>query len=77
MTEALRVAVTFGFEDVGLHRLEAACLPHNRTSIGVLERNGFQREGVARRYLKIDGRWQDHVLFALVSDDPRTRGDAA
>jgi [ribosomal protein S5]-alanine N-acetyltransferase len=71
MTEALRSIVGFGFDEVGLHRLEAACLPHNRTSIRVLERNGFQREGLARRYLKIDGVWQDHVLFALVSDDPR------
>ncbi len=76
MTEALRAAVTFGFDDVGLHRLEAACLPHNRTSISVLERIGFRREGLARQYLKIDGRWQDHALFALISDDLRRGREA-
>jgi ribosomal-protein-alanine N-acetyltransferase len=71
MTEAVRAAAAFAFDDLKLHRLEAACLSHNAPSIGVLERNGFQREGLARRYLKIDGMWQDHALFALLSDDAR------
>jgi ribosomal-protein-alanine N-acetyltransferase len=70
MTEALRSAAVFAFEELELHRLEAACLPHNRASIGVLERCGFQREGLGRRYLKIEGVWQDHLLLALLSDDP-------
>ncbi|MBN9025284.1 MAG: GNAT family N-acetyltransferase [Rhizobiales bacterium] len=54
-----------------LHRLEAACLPHNAASIRLLEKAGFTREGYARRYLCIEGRWQDHLLYAIVSDDPR------
>jgi ribosomal-protein-alanine N-acetyltransferase len=76
MTEAVRALIPFAFDELKLHRLEAACLPHNHASIRVLERNGFQREGLARRYLKIDGRWQDHLLFALLSDDPRSSADA-
>jgi [ribosomal protein S5]-alanine N-acetyltransferase len=77
MTEAVRALIPFAFDELKLHRLEAACLPHNHASIRVLERNGFRREGLARRYLKIDGRWQDHVLLALLSDDPRPSPDAA
>jgi len=71
MTRAVRAMVPFVFDELKLHRLEAACLPHNQPSIRVLERNGFSREGVARRYLKIDGQWRDHLLFSLLSDDPR------
>jgi [ribosomal protein S5]-alanine N-acetyltransferase len=56
---------------LGLHRLEAACLPHNVASARVLEKAGFVREGRARRYLKINGVWQDHDLFALLQDDLR------
>jgi ribosomal-protein-alanine N-acetyltransferase len=70
MTEALLSSATFAFDDLKLHRLEAACLPHNRASIRVLERCGFQGEGLARRYLKINGMWQDHLLFARLSEDP-------
>jgi ribosomal-protein-alanine N-acetyltransferase len=77
MTEAVRALIPFAFDELKLHRLEAACLPHNLASIRVLERNGFQREGLARRYLKIDGSWQDHVLFALLCDDPRSTPSAA
>ena len=71
MTEAVAAAAGFAFDALGLHRVEAACLPDNAASIGVLERNGFQHEGLARRYLKIAGKWQDHLLYALLSDDPR------
>src|SRR5262245_40869767 len=60
MTEAVCAIAAFVFDDLKLHRLEAACLMHNRPSIAVLERSGFQREGLARRYLNINGNWQDH-----------------
>ena len=70
MSNALRAAMRFAFDDLNLHRLEAACMPHNAASIRVLESNGFQREGLARRYLKIDGVWQDHLLYATLMDDP-------
>ena len=69
MTNAVRLAAEFVFNDLRLHRLEAACLPNNYASITVLERNNFVKEGLARRYLKINGRWQDHFLFALLRED--------
>jgi [ribosomal protein S5]-alanine N-acetyltransferase len=69
MTEAVGAIARFVFQDLKLHRLEAACLPHNTASIRVLTHNGFQAEGLARRYLKINGAWQDHRLFARIVDD--------
>ncbi len=71
MREAVSAVATFAFDELKLHRMEAACLPHNHGSVRVLEQNGFQHEGLARRYLKIDGIWRDHLLFALLSDDSR------
>jgi ribosomal-protein-alanine N-acetyltransferase len=59
------------FDSLELHRLEAACLPANVASIKLLERTGFTREGMARRYLKINGVWQDHLLYALLESDRR------
>ncbi|MGO9960450.1 MAG: GNAT family N-acetyltransferase [Solirubrobacteraceae bacterium] len=55
------------FFKLGLHRIEAGTLPHNTASQRVLERNGFQRFGLARRYLQIAGHWQDHVLFQRIA----------
>jgi len=72
MTEAVGVVLPFFFETLGLHRLQAAFLPHNMASRRVLEKNGFREEGYAENYLQIDGRWADHVLFALT----RERWDA-
>jgi ribosomal-protein-alanine N-acetyltransferase len=72
MTAAVSAVVPFVFETLRLHRLEAACLPHNEASRRLLERTGFSREGLARRYLKINGIWQDHLLYALVEDDARS-----
>jgi [ribosomal protein S5]-alanine N-acetyltransferase len=71
MTDAVRALLPFAFGTLGLHRLEAACLPHNLPSTRVLEKVGFKREGMARRYLRINGVWQDHDLFALLQDDAR------
>ncbi|BCB20839.1 GNAT family protein [Bosea sp. ANAM02] len=69
MTEAVRGAVRFAFSDLALHRVEAACLPNNEPSRRLLERVGFQREGLARAYLKINGNWADHLLYAALSTD--------
>ena len=71
MTDAVKAAAPFAFDTLGLHRLEAACLPHNAPSMRVLAKAGFRRECVARRYLKINGVWQDHDLFALLQEDAR------
>lgn len=72
MSAAVRAISGFAFDTLQLHRIEAACLPHNDASIRLLERVGFRREGYARRYLCIDGRWQDHLLYGLLRDDPRS-----
>ena len=77
MTEAVAAIVRFAFDELRLHRLEAATMPVNHASIRVLERNGFRREGLARRLLKINGVWQDHVLYALLAEELRREGDPA
>jgi len=71
MTAAVRAVLPFVFDSLELHRLEAACLPTNAASMRLLERTGFKREGLARRYLRINGAWQDHLLYALLDSDPR------
>ena len=71
MTAAVRAVVSYAFDTLQLNRVEAACLPVNGASIRLLEKVGFTREGYARNYLCIDGRWQDHLLFGLVRGDPR------
>jgi ribosomal-protein-alanine N-acetyltransferase len=67
-TAAVADAVAFAFEDAGLHRVEAGTLLDNVASQRVLEKNGFERIGVARRYLLIGGDWRDHVLFQRTRD---------
>ena len=69
MTEAVRGAVRFAFSELALHRVEAACLPNNEPSRRLLERVGFRHEGMARAYLKINGIWADHLLYAALSSD--------
>jgi ribosomal-protein-alanine N-acetyltransferase len=68
MTAAVRALIPFAFGALRLHRLEAACIPTNAASIRLLERTGFNREGLAREYLCINGVWQDHLLFARLND---------
>lgn len=68
MFEALDAALGLAFGELGLHRVMANYMPHNRRSATLLARLGFEREGCARDYLLIDGRWQDHVLTARVAD---------
>ena len=69
-TEAVRAAVALAFGDLGLHRVEAGTLVGNRASQAVLARAGFTRYGLAPRYLRIAGEWQDHVLFQRLADEP-------
>ncbi len=77
MSEALTALLDFCFDMLGLHRVEAACLPHNTASQAVLRKVGFTEEGYARRYLKINGVWEDHVLFSILRQDARGLGAAA
>lgn len=69
MTRAVRSLIPFAFDALKLHRLEAACIPTNQASIRLLERSGFTREGHAREYLCINGIWQDHLLFARITEN--------
>jgi ribosomal-protein-alanine N-acetyltransferase len=71
MTAAAHALAPFVFQTLGLHRLEAACIPDNEPSRGLLLKCGFKEEGRARLYLQINGRWQDHILFALLEQDTR------
>jgi [ribosomal protein S5]-alanine N-acetyltransferase len=71
MQEALGLILPFAFDSLRLHRVEAACIPNNHRSIRVLEKAGFRREGLLRSYLKINGIWQDHYLYALIAGDDR------
>ncbi len=68
MTAAVRAVNSFSFGTLRLHRLEAACIPTNAASIGLLEKTGFVREGYARDYLCINGIWQDHLLYGRLQD---------
>jgi len=70
MGKAVRLASVYAFASLRLHRIEAACLPTNMRSIRLLESAGFRREGLARSYLRINGIWQDHVLYARLDSDP-------
>lgn len=72
MTAGVGAVIPFVFDSLRLHRIEAACLPNNDASRCLLERSGFLREGLARRYLKINGVWQDHLLYALIEGDARS-----
>jgi [ribosomal protein S5]-alanine N-acetyltransferase len=70
MTDAVVTLVRHAFDRMGFHRVEAACIPSNAASRRVLAKAGFQAEGTARKYLKINGEWQDHLLFAILAGDP-------
>lgn len=63
MSDAMGAIMGYAREELGLNRLEAACLPSNTPSMKLLNRSGFEREGYARAYLKINGVWEDHVLW--------------
>ncbi|OBZ15298.1 acetyltransferase [Bacillus sp. FJAT-27264] len=69
MTAAVRLVLEYAFRALGLHRVQAGILLHNEGSRRVLKKNGFQAEGVARKYLKINGEYQDHQTFSILADE--------
>jgi ribosomal-protein-alanine N-acetyltransferase len=71
MREAIEALVHYAFETLDLSRIQAACLPENKASRGVLEKCGFKYEGVAQSYLQINGRWRNHVLYSNLRSDRR------
>lgn len=66
-TEAVRLIVDFAFRTLKLHRIEAGVMPHNLGSIKVLEKSGFEREGLSKKNVQINGKWEDHLHFAVVN----------
>ena len=76
MREALNAVVSHAFRTLKLSRVEAACLPENHASRGLLESCGFKYEGVAQSYLQIAGRWRTHVLYASIRHDRRGKTEA-
>lgn len=71
MTEAIQLVLSYAFNDLKLHRIEANIQPHNTASIALVKRAGFTNEGYSRRYLKICGRWRDHERWAILAEDWR------
>ncbi|WP_416043089.1 GNAT family N-acetyltransferase [Bacillus halotolerans] len=67
MTEAVRLIVDYAFYDLKLHRIEAGVMPRNLGSMRVLEKAGFHKEGIARKNVKINGKWEDHQVLAILN----------
>lgn len=66
-TEAVRLVTDYAFKALHLHRIEAGVMPHNTPSIRVLEKNGFEKEGLSKKNVLINGKWEDHLHFAIVN----------
>lgn len=75
MPEAVVVLARFAFEELGLHRLQIAIIPRNRASRRVVEKLAIREEGIALRYLEINGVWEDHVRYGITSEEWDTRRD--
>ena len=69
MTEAIQVVLRYAFKVLKLHRLEANIQPDNETSIALVKRSGFHKEGYSKRYLKVCGRWRDHERWAILAEE--------
>lgn len=68
MTEALKIAIDFAFTDLKLHRIEANIMPRNLPSLRVVEKLNFYYEGFAKKYLKINGKWEDHLHMVKLNE---------
>ncbi len=73
--EAVVVLCRFAFEDLGLHRLQISIIPRNNASRRVVEKLQIRSEGIATRYLQINGAWEDHVRYAITSEEWSDRAD--
>ncbi|WP_435921554.1 GNAT family N-acetyltransferase [Paenibacillus sp. DYY-L-2] len=69
MAEALKWVIDYAFQELRLHRIEANIMPRNRRSMRLAEKLGFQHEGLARKYLKINGVWEDHIHMVLLNEE--------
>jgi [ribosomal protein S5]-alanine N-acetyltransferase len=75
MPESVVVMFRYGFEELRLHRLQIAIIPRNRNSRRVMEKLRIREEGVAVRYLEINGAWEDHVRYAITAEEWAERRD--
>lgn len=66
-TEAAKLVVDYAFNELKLHRIEAGVMPHNIGSIRVLEKAGFHKEGISVKNVKINGKWEDHQMLAIIN----------
>lgn len=73
--EAVVVVLAFAFDTISLHRVEISIIPRNHSSLRVVEKLGLRSEGIARRYLEINGEWEDHAKFAMTSEEWGHRRD--
>jgi ribosomal-protein-alanine N-acetyltransferase len=75
MPESLVVLAQFAFDELHLHRIQISIIPRNSASRRVVEKLGIRDEGVAQRYLEINGEWEDHIRYALTSEEWALRRD--
>jgi ribosomal-protein-alanine N-acetyltransferase len=75
MPEALVLVARFAFEQVHLHRIQVSIIPRNQRSRRVVEKLKLRDEGIAQRYLEINGVWEDHVRYALTVEEWQERGE--
>jgi [ribosomal protein S5]-alanine N-acetyltransferase len=66
-TEAVKLVLDYAFTILKLHRIEAGVMPHNLGSIRVLEKAGFEKEGISKSNVKINGKWEDHQVLAIIN----------
>lgn len=69
MTEAVQKGIEIMFNGYGLHRIEANIMPRNKSSLRIVEKLGFYNEGLAYKYLKINGKWEDHIHMVLINEN--------
>lgn len=69
MTRAVSCVCQWAFSELGLHRIEANVMPRNKASMAVLQKCGFENEGLARKYLRINGVWEDHIHMTKLNED--------
>lgn len=69
MTQAVALLCDYAFSQLKLHRIEGNVMPRNQASLRVLEKNGFVNEGLSRKYLNINGVWEDHIHMVKLGPD--------
>jgi ribosomal-protein-alanine N-acetyltransferase len=68
-SEAIKKVVEYAFTELGLHRIEVNIIPRNKASLRVMEKTGFTYEGTSKKYLRINGVWEDHIHFVMLNED--------